>query len=152
MIEKCKALFLRYKEQILYIFFGGMTTVVDFAVYWFFTRVLVLSENSTVPAQALGVAVAILFAYIVNKLFVFEDQVKGGKALLVQFLSFVSMRLLSGVFQTAALWLLVDKLHFYDMAMKLIVAVVVVILNYIFSKLIIFRKKDEGPKEENHHA
>ena len=51
------------------------------------------------------------------------------------------MRVISGVFQTAAMWLFVDVLAFYDMAVKLIVAVVVVILNYIFSKLIIFRKK-----------
>ena len=137
-MNKGKSLFLRYKELILYVFFGGMTTVVDFVVYWLFTRLIPIG---TVPAQILSIAAAIVFAYVVNKVFVFADKCSSTGAVIRQFISFASMRVISGVFQTAAMWLFVDVLTFYDMAVKLIVAVVVVILNYIFSKLIIFRKK-----------
>ena len=52
-MNKGKALFLRYKELILYVFFGGMTTVVDFVVYWLFTRLIPIG---TVPAQILSIA------------------------------------------------------------------------------------------------
>ena len=137
-MEKIKSLLRKYKELILYVFFGGMTTLVDFVVYWIFTRLVPIG---TVPAQVVSIADAIVFAYFVNKIFVFEDKCSSAGEAIRQFLSFASMRVLSGVFQTAALWLFADVLSFYDMAVKLIVAVVVVILNYIFSKLIIFRKK-----------
>ena len=72
-MNKIKELFFRYKELILYIFFGGMTTVVDFAVYWLFTRLIPIG---TVPAQILSIAAAIVFAYFVNKIFVFADKSK----------------------------------------------------------------------------
>ena len=137
-MNKLKALFLRYKELILYVFFGGMTTVVDFVVYWLFTRLIPIG---TVPAQVVSIAAAIVFAYFVNKIFVFADKSATFGQAIRQFISFASMRVISGVFQTAAMWLFVDVLKLYDMAVKLVVAVVVVILNYIFSKLIIFRKK-----------
>ena len=137
-MNKLKTLFLRYKELILYVFFGGMTTVVDFVVYWLFTRLIPIG---TVPAQVVSIAAAIVFAYFVNKIFVFADKSATFGQAIRQFISFASMRVISGVFQTAAMWLFVDVLKLYDMAVKLVVAVVVVILNYIFSKLIIFRKK-----------
>ncbi len=146
-MNKIKALLQKYREQIVYLIFGALTTLVDFGVYWLMERVLHLG---TVPSQAIGVAAAILFAYAVNKIWVFRDKATGLRAWM-QFLSFVSMRLVSGAFQTAAVWLFVDILHLYDLAVKLVVAVAVVILNYIFSKLIIFRKKgtDKNTSEED---
>lgn len=141
MINKIKALAVKYRELILYIFFGGMTTVVDFVVFWIFTRPIQLEK---VPAQIISIAAAIVFAYIVNKKFVFSDKSSSFSGALKQFISFASMRVLSGAFQTFALWLFSDILKLYDMAVKLAAAVIVVILNYIFSKLIIFRKNKKS--------
>lgn len=141
MIEKIKALFIKYRELITYVIFGGLTTLVDFGVYWIFTRPLPIGK---IPAQIAGVAAAIIFAFIVNKRYIFLDKKSGFKAVALQFVSFASMRVLSGAFQTFCLWLFSEKLGLYDMAVKVAVAVVVVILNYIFSKLLIFK---ESPRK-----
>ncbi len=137
MIEKIKGLLVKYRELIVYGIFGVLTTAVDFGVYWVLERVF---DASTVVAQGAGVIAAIIFAFVVNKWFVFGDKRKGALEIIKQFASFASMRLISGAFQTVCMWMFVDRLGFYDMAVKAVVAVVVVILNYIFSKLLIFQK------------
>ena len=137
MIDKIKALYAKYRELIVYGIFGVLTTGVDFGVYWVLER---LFNASTVVASGMGVVAAIIFAYVVNKIFVFGDKKTGFVEIVLQFASFASMRLISGAFQTGCMWLFVDKLGFYDMAVKLVVAVIIVILNYVFSKLLIFKK------------
>jgi putative flippase GtrA len=137
MIEKIKGLLVKYRELIVYAFFGVLTTAVDFGVYWILERVF---SASTVVAQSAGVVAAIIFAFVVNKWFVFGDKRNSALDIFRQFASFASMRLVSGAFQTVCMWIFVDKLSLYDMAVKAVVAVVVVILNYIFSKLLIFKK------------
>lgn len=144
MLNKIKALLIKYRELIVYVIFGGLTTVVDFVVYWLLTRLASMDE---VPANIIGIAAAIIFAFIVNKRYVFADKTSDFLGILKLFVSFASMRVLSGFFQTFALWLFSTKLRLYDMAVKVVAAVVVVILNYIFSKLVIFKKpRDKGGK------
>lgn len=143
MLNKCVELIKKYRELIIYAICGGLTTLVDFAVYFILTRYCGMEDSETL-AQTISVIVAIFFAFVVNKWFVFLDKRVDIKTLLTQFISFASMRAVSGVVQIGAFWLFADVLGLYDMAVKLVAAVVVVILNYIFSKLIIFKK---GKKE-----
>ncbi len=139
MIKKCIELCKKYRELIIYAICGGATTLVDFAVYFVLTRFCGM-ENRETLAQTISVIAAIFFAFVVNKWFVFLDKRVDVKTLLSQFLSFASMRAVSGVIQIGAFWLFSDVLGLYDMAVKLAAAIIVVILNYIFSKLIIFKK------------
>ncbi|MBC8570221.1 GtrA family protein [Oscillospiraceae bacterium NSJ-54] len=139
-MEKIKALFVKYKEIILYVFFGGLTTVVNFVVY------LGLKNLLGVPMVASNItawAVSVLFAYVTNKLYVFESRDMTPRAIVRELVSFVAARLFSGVVDTGMLVVLVDFCHMNDVIVKIMAQVVVVILNYIFSKLWIFKKGKE---------
>ena len=144
MITKIKELFLKYKEVISYIFFGVLTTAVDFVSYWFFTRMLHLDESLS---NVLSQVVAILFAYVTNKLFVFEDKTNSLKMLIVQFAKFVSFRLVTLVLNTALFFLMHDICKINDIVTKASVSVIVIILNYVFSKLFVFKKGDKNESD-----
>ena len=139
-MKRLKALFQKYREIILYLVFGGLTTLVNFVVYFLCTSGLSLSWSvSNVAAWVL----AVLFAYVTNRIWVFQSKTKGASALLREFLSFVLCRLLSLGFDMAIMFLCVDVLHINDLIAKVFTQVVVIVLNYVFSKWIIFR----GPKK-----
>ncbi|MCC0717506.1 GtrA family protein [Clostridioides sp. ZZV14-6105] len=130
-------IFKRHKETILYLFFGAFTTLVNIVSYLFFTRVL--SFNFMV-ANALAWILAVLFAYITNKFFVFESRRIELKFLFKEFLSFVSFRLLSGIIEMVIMYVMIDLLFVNDVVVKIFTNIVVIVLNYLFSKMIIFRK------------
>ena len=132
-----KELLLKYKEIIAYLFFGGLTTVVNIVVYFICTSVLGLKY---LVANAISWVVSVAFAYVTNRTWVFESKVKGFSAILREMTTFVGCRVLSGVMDMAIMFVSVDVIGIPDSAAKFITQVVVVVLNYIFSKLIIFRK------------
>lgn len=82
---------------------------------------------------------AVVFAFVTNKPFVFHSYDWSVSVALPELGKFVGSRLLSGLLETAVLAVTVDLLHLHNLAMKLIASVIVVILNYVFSKLIVFR-------------
>ena len=140
------------KEIINYIIFGVLTTVVNFAVFWLFNRLL--GKNYYLVSNIIAWIVAVAFAYITNKIWVFESKVTKPKALAKEIVEFFIARLLSLGVEEAGLLILVDLMKFKDLNFnlftftitgeliaKVILAVVVVILNYIFSKFIIFKKQ-----------
>ena len=138
MIQKLLELAKKYREIITYIIFGVLTTVVDFGSYVIMTRIFHVNEDfSNVIAQIL----AIIFAFITNKLFVFEDKNMESMGLLIQFVKFTSLRLVTLVLNSSLFTLLVHTLKMNDIITKIAVSFIVIVLNYIFSKLIIFRKK-----------
>ena len=140
MIKTIKELLIKYKEIISYLFFGVLTTAVDFVSYYTLTRFLHLEEGfSNVLAQF----IAILFAYITNKLFVFEDKTNDFKSLIIQFGKFFSLRLVTLVLNSVMFIVMIDKLRVNDIVTKVIVSVIVIILNYVFSKLIVFKGKEK---------
>lgn len=133
-----KEFWQKRKEVILYLVFGGLTTLVNLAVYfvcdnWF--------HWGTIASTIIAWFLSVLFAFITNKLLVFESRDRTTKTLLYESISFFACRLFSGVLDLFIMWLTVDVFHWNNMLMKIISNVIVVILNYIFSKLIIFRKK-----------
>ena len=85
--------------------------------------------------------VAVLFAFFTNKPFVFQSNDWTWQVLCPEFLKFVGCRVISGVFETLFLGLTVDLLSWHGLVMKIIVSVIVVILNYIASKWLVFKKK-----------
>ncbi len=141
-MDKIKALFIKYREVISYLFFGGLTTVVNYAAYLLTAPFF----NTTTIPTAIAWVLAVIFAYVTNRIFVFHSQARGAKALLREILSFFGARVLSGIVDVGIMWVFADHLGFNDKLMKLASNVFVVIFNYIASKLIIFRKSGKDEK------
>ena len=133
-------LWKKYKEIITYLFFGFVTTVVNYGVYALLVRGF---HMDVVPANIIAWIVAVVVAFVTNKLWVFESKSRDKKTLFREFFEFVVARLITLGVETLLLWIFVDKLGVNDLIMKIITNVIVVILNYVFSKFIIFRKKKE---------
>lgn len=125
------------KETISYLVFGVLTTVVDLVIYQILLRV----GLHYMAAQWIAWAGAVAFAFVTNKFFVFESKNTDFRVILRELIAFVSGRLLSGVISALMLAALVEVLSCSEMVAKLITEVFVVISNYLFSKLFIFRKK-----------
>lgn len=126
----------KYKELILYVLFGGGTTLVNIIGYYICAYPLAMSTVlSTVLAWILSVA----FAYITNRIYVFESKSKGFLAIVEEVFAFVGCRLLTGFVDIAIMYVFVDILIFNDLIVKIISNVLVIILNYIASKLWIFK-------------
>lgn len=143
-MEKIKALLIQFREQISYLFFGVLTTVVNWIVY----AVLMLIPAMQVEvANAVAGVVAILFAYVTNRIFVFESTSKNKKDIFMEFLRFLGGRAVTFVIEVVG----VPGLYYLGLNQgifgiegafaKIIVSVVVIVLNYVFSKLFVFTKK-----------
>ncbi|MGL6104544.1 GtrA family protein [Romboutsia sp.] len=130
------SIFNKYKEIILYLFFGVLTTVVSFATYYFCSEVL---QIHYLISNVISWVFAVAFAYVTNRIWVFESKSNGLTQVLKEMITFVNCRLLSGVIDMATMFILVDLLTVNDLYAKLFTQVIVVILNYVFSKLIIFK-------------
>lgn len=151
------ALLKKYKEFILYVVFGVLTTVVNIAVYWLMHDE---SHFSNVASTIAAWILSVIFAYITNKLFVFESKSFAVKLLLAEMGSFFLCRLLTGLMDLGIMYLFVDmdisglagkalKIRVgslpefrisFAMAVKIASNVLVIILNYIASRLVIFKK------------
>lgn len=138
MWEFCRKQYIKYKEVINYLIFGVLTTLVNFVVYIILTKALGEDE---VFSNVIAWIVSVLFAYITNKIYVFESKTEGLKSIVMEIVSFVGCRLFSGVVDNGSFFVLVKLLNMNDMIAKILISVLVVILNYVFSKLIIFRDK-----------
>ena len=98
----------------------------------------------TIPSNAIAWVLGVAFAYVTNKIFVFESKTDTLSALLKECMSFVWCRLATGVMDMVIMYVTVDCLHWSDMIMKILANVLVIVLNFVFSKLIIFAKKAES--------
>ncbi len=130
----------KYKTQIKYLIFGVLTTVVDFAISFLLYKV----TNHHI-ANIVAWCGAVIFAYAVNKIFVFESKRNGIKALAAEFGAFVGSRVLSLIMQEGIFVLAVDILTLNKEITKIAASVIVVITNYFLGKLI-FSKKEKADK------
>jgi len=144
-MDKIKALWAKYREIISYIFFGGLTTVVSWGVYFLCINILSIHYQA---AQWISWGAAVTFAFVVNKLFVFADKEKSTLGLTRQIFEFVSMRIASGVVEDILLTVLVEMVGVGEGLSKIIVSVLTVIVNYVASKLLIFRKNRKHSAEK----
>ena len=136
-MEKLKALMVRYREVIVYLAFGVLTTAVNYIVYLPCYNVLGLSGSASNAIAWVG---AVAFAYLTNKPFVFQSHDWSAKTVIPELTKFVGCRVGSGVLETAIIFLTVDWLGWNGNVMKLLTSVLVVVLNYIGSKLLVFKK------------
>ena len=137
-MRKLKEWIDKHWDIFSYLIFGVLTTVVNYIVYLPLLNILQLSAAwSNVIAWAAAVA----FAYVTNKPFVFKSHDWSLRTVIPELSKFVSCRVASGAMETAIIFVAVDMLGWNGNIWKLITSVMVVILNYVFSKLIVFRKK-----------
>ena len=147
-MDTIKNLFLKYKEIIMYLIMGVATTVVSWGVFALAVRILPLSNEDikATVANIISWILAVIFAYVTNKIWVFESYSWKIEFIIKEFSLFVSARLITGLLEIIGVPLLIKLglnqtiLGTYGMASKIFVSVFVVILNYVFSKLIIFKK------------
>jgi putative flippase GtrA len=138
MIAKIRALIEKYWDILIYLFFGGVTTVANFFVYFPCHHWL------HIPAAISNViawAVAVALAYVTNKPFVFKSHDWSMKTVGPELTKFVGCRIGSGFLETAIIFITVDCLSWNGIFWKIVTSVMVVVLNYIASKLLVFRKK-----------
>lgn len=144
-----KKAYLKYKEMILYIFFGGCTTVVNVLLYFIGTRWL---GFGTVVSTLLAWWASVLFAYITNRILVFQSHNRELKAIMLEFAFFVACRLLTGLLDILIMYLFVDRLGWQDMIMKLISNLIIITANYAASRLLIFKKHTNGGKGSHNES
>ena len=160
-MEKITALFKKLvnKETVTYVIFGVLTTLVNLVVFKG-CDVLFKGEHYLVSNSVAWIA-AVAFAYVTNKLFVFESKSWRFDVIKKEIPSFLGARIASYFIEQAGLWFFVEILHFDEkvfdfiivrlsgkITAKLIIGVVVVVINYVLSKFMIFAKKDSTQKAD----
>ena len=128
----------KYEEIISYLFFGGLTTLVNYAVYLPCYNWLYLSGALS---NVIAWVAAVAFAYLTNKPFVFKSHDWSMKVVLPELTKFIGCRVGSGLVETAIIFVTVDLLGWNGNVIKLITSILVVVLNYVASKLLVFRKR-----------
>lgn len=129
--------FLKYKGLISYAFFGACTTLINWGAYYLCYHIARISNiSSTITAWT----VAVVFAFITNKIWVFNSKSFNGKTVLHEACTFVAARLATGVLDVAIMYYAVDVFALNSTVWKLLSNGIVIIFNYILSKLIIFKK------------
>ena len=139
MIDKIKNLFIKYREIIVYLIVGVLTTIVSLAVYYRLV-LTVLDPKKAIELQIANIlswVAAVTFAYFANRIFVFRSK---NKNMLKEGFKFYSSRVFTLLVDMLIMFISVTLLHFNDKIAKIIVQVVVTILNYIISKFIVFKK------------
>lgn len=128
---------------VRYVFFGGCTTLVNLISFYVLRKLRVWLNI----ANVISIILAILFAYVVNSRFVFQDKCQTLADHIRPFCKFISARLMTMVIEVGGVWLLVAKLGMNDMVGKFATQFIVLILNYVFSKFFVFTTGKKNSKE-----
>lgn len=140
-MDKIRDLYKKYKDVVPYVFFGVCTTIVNVVVYWLFAYVLM---QATMLSTIIAWIAAVLFAYITNRKWVFHSQAYGVVSIMKEIVSFFSCRLATGIIDWLCMYIFVDVLGANGVLIKLIANIIVIVLNYVASKLLIFRRKSDN--------
>ena len=138
-----KKIFKKYKEALMYLIFGVLTTVVSLVSYYVLTFTI-LNPNNSVSLQIANILswiISVIFAYFTNKKYVFNSKTSNR---VKEFLGFVGGRVTTLILDIIIMFLFVTLLNFSDKIIKLISQVVVIILNYVISKFLVFNKTNGG--------
>ncbi len=136
-METIRRLIHKYYDILAYLFFGVLTTAVNYLVYLPCFNWLQLSAA---VSNMIAWVAAVAFAYLTNKPFVFKSHDWSAKTVVPELTKFVGSRVASGLLETGIIFVTVDLLQWNGNVMKLVTSVLVVIVNYVASKLLVFRK------------
>lgn len=136
MLDKIRILIARYKHLVLYCIFGALTTFVNYIVFFPLYNV---AHFSATLSNGISWGVAVLVAFLTNKTFVFKSKDWSAGKILPEFVRFTACRMGSGILETGVLFFAVDLLQYNGNLCKIIVSVMNIVLNYIFSKFFVFQ-------------
>lgn len=137
MIKNCLNLYKKYEEIINYIVVGGVTTIISILSYYLFR--IILSSNTNLNVQISTVfswIIAVTFAYFANRIFVF----KSNNSRKTEAVKFVTSRIMSLLIEMLVMFILTSVVKINDKVAKVLVQFIIVILNYLFSKIFVFKK------------
>ena len=146
-MTEIKNLLIKYKEQILYLFFGGCTTVVNIVVFALCSDIL---HMELLVSNFMAWVLAVFFAYITNKIWVFESKTETLNELVKEIGSFVFARVVTLLIDMLIMYVGVEILFINKMIIKVLANIVVIVANYVFSKLFIFKKASRKNKNPLH--
>ena len=148
LFNVCLKIYYAKREVWDYLIFGFFATVVNWVAYVLSSRVymsyILKGANDTLNSMVSNVfawIVAVIFAYWTNRNFVFRSETKGAGAVFKEFAAFIAARIASFVIEQLCMFVMVGPLNIFDIYAKLLVSVIVIILNYIFSKIFVFKSK-----------
>ena len=127
------------REVLTYLIAGGLTTIVNFVVYGVLFNYL---DVANMVANTIAWVVAVIFAYVVNNYWVFQNETSSSKKEGEKLVKFFSARVITLIIESAGMFVFIDVLNLeqYNMIVKGVIAIIVIILNYIFSKWFVFDK------------
>lgn len=127
----------KHKAFLMYAIFGILTTIINLAVYYILYNVFAWSN---LASTALAWLVAVFFAFATNKKWVFESKSMEAKVLFYELTTFFACRVATGILDMVVMYLAVDIMAWNEMIWKLLSNIIVIILNFVASKLVIFKK------------
>ena len=128
----------KYKEMLLYLFFGGLSFIVSIATYACFNVGMGINE---LIANILSWIITVMFAFLTNRVWVFQSPTDSEQAFIKQMFVFYSGRVITLVVEEAILLVFITWLGFNSMLIKVIAQVIVIVLNYVISKLVVFKER-----------
>lgn len=126
---------LANKETVLYLIFGGLSTILNIVSFFLFNKLLNYKISNIIAS-----ILAIVFAYITNKIYVFESKKEEKTEIIKEFIFFIGSRLFTFVLDMLLMVLFIETLFINVITSKIVVNIVVIILNYILSKKLVFKK------------
>ena len=143
-LGKLADIYTEHIEGMRYLIFGVLTTLVNIVVagiMYYFLLTFLPEEIRVNVSTVIAIIAAWIFAYVTNKLYVFHSKVKNRKELIAEMISFISCRGVTAILEIILMNVFVTILQFHYMLMKIIVNIIVIILNFVFSKLVIFKER-----------
>ena len=135
-----KELYDKYKEIINYLIFGALTTLINLLTYYILI-ITIFNPNNKIELQITNIIawiISVTFAYITNKLFVFNSKEQNIKK---EVIKFYSSRISTLLVEIILMYIFVSTLKYNDKIIKIITNIIIIILNYIISKLLVFQKR-----------
>ena len=139
-MEKLVKIIKKYQSVIMYGLFGVLTTIVNIAVYYVCYHKLLISN---LASTAIAWFLAVVFAFFTNKIWVFDSRTFETKILVREMIAFFSCRILTGLLDMLIMYIAVDRMMWNEMIWKAFSNLLVIVLNYIASKLVIFKHNGE---------
>ena len=134
-------MYRKYEEGISYLFWGGVAFVLSMVLFYIFANIMMLDEQI---ANIFTWIICVIFAYLTNRTFVFKSKTTGAKAVTKEFVDFTAARLATLILENAVLFVCIDLFLWHNMLAKLLGQFLVIVSNYVLSKLWIFKKKDSN--------
>ena len=134
-MKKIIDLYKKYEEIINYLIVGGMTTLVSISIYALFTKCF---HVNYMIANVISWIISVLFAYITNRIFVFKSK---SENIVLEIYQFFKYRIFSFLIEILLMYIFVELINIDDMISKVIVQIIVIVFNYVFSKLFVFKKE-----------